>query len=352
MRIAFIIYGDINTLSGGYLYDRKLIEHLRAQGEEVDIISLGKPAYLKALMRNVVPPKLLNHNYDLIIQDELAHPTCLPINKALKRLQITPVIALVHLFSAFIPSLTLTQTVRAFVEKRYIQTLDGLILNSQSTLKQAMQLSNHKLPPHLVALPCGDNFSDDEIRQDKKHNSGQLKILFVGNLSRQKGLHVLLRAVNMLKDKTISLTIAGREDLDKDYAKQQKDFVQKQGLSAMVTFRGPLIGESLRTLYQQHDVFVMPSENEAYGIVYLEAMQFGLPAIGTRTGGGREIIEHEKNGFLLPPEDSISLARILENLLQDNKCLEELSKRARHSYQSHPRWQESCEKIHDFLKTF
>jgi glycosyltransferase involved in cell wall biosynthesis len=351
MRIAFIIYGEIDTLSGGYLYDRRLIDYLRNQGEDVDIISLGIPAYLKALMRNADPQKLLNHSYDLIIQDELAHPACLRLNIELRRKQKIPIIALVHLFSAFIPGMLLTQALRAFVEKRYLMTLDGLILNSQSTLEQAKQLSNKTLPPHLVALPCGDNFSSD-IVDEKKYNSGQLKILFVGNLSKQKGLHVLLRSLTLLKEKPISLTVVGREDVERAYVNQQKEFAKKQGIFNKVTFMGVLTGESLRTMYQQHDVFVLPSKNEAYGIVYLEAMQFGLPAIATTMGGGREIIEHKKNGFLVPAEDSIALAEILDKLLQDHGYLAELAKRARERYEAHPQWHQSCENIHDFLKNF
>ncbi len=58
MRIGLVVYGDINTISGGYLYDRKLVEIFRQQGDEVSIISLKKTSYIKALCSNSIPREL------------------------------------------------------------------------------------------------------------------------------------------------------------------------------------------------------------------------------------------------------------------------------------------------------
>ena len=91
MKIGFLIYGSLDTLSGGYLYDRKLVEYLRAQGDEVETISLPWRNYATHLTDNLhfrLPADL-----DLLIQDELNHPSLLSANTALRTY---PVISLVH----------------------------------------------------------------------------------------------------------------------------------------------------------------------------------------------------------------------------------------------------------------
>lgn len=70
-------------------------------------------------------------------------------------------------------------------------------------------------------------------------------------------------------------------------------------------------------VYSGSDVFVLPSENETFGQVFIEAMSCGLPVIGTKVGGIPEIISDSYNGFLIPPNDSSVLAQRIERLLND-----------------------------------
>ena len=78
MKLGFLIYGSLDTLSGGYLYDRKLVDFLRDRGDSVEIISLPWRNYAAHLSDNLyfrLPLKL-----DLLIQDELNHPSLLCAN--------------------------------------------------------------------------------------------------------------------------------------------------------------------------------------------------------------------------------------------------------------------------------
>src|SRR5512141_1954143 len=83
MKIGLIIYGSLDTLSGGYLYDRKLVEYLRAQDDTVKIISLRWRNYFAHLTDNCtfhLPPDL-----DILIQDELNHPSLIGANQGKHR---------------------------------------------------------------------------------------------------------------------------------------------------------------------------------------------------------------------------------------------------------------------------
>ena len=77
MRIGLVIYGGLDTVSGGYLYDRKLVEYLEANGDEVEIISLPWRNYAGHILDNFnrnLMRKLSAANYDVLLQDELNHP--------------------------------------------------------------------------------------------------------------------------------------------------------------------------------------------------------------------------------------------------------------------------------------
>lgn len=76
--------------------------------------------------------------------------------------------------------------------------------------------------------------------------------------------------------------------------------------------------DEMADVYQQSDIFALPSENETFGQVFIESMSCGTPVIGTKTGGIPEIISDRLNGYLIPPNDSSVLAQSIEELLNDN----------------------------------
>lgn len=366
MRIAILIYGDINTTSGGYLYDRKLVGILRSLGDEVDIISLKKISYLKALLSNSIPGELERYyqtegqnkksqlKLDVLIQDELVHPSFWKINHQLKRKLKCPIVSLVHLLSSAIPGGYYKKILHQTFERPYLKSVDAIVLNSQETLKQARLLLQDKLPLNLVAVPCGDNFNSSKQlvkNEDASKNTltKKLNILFVGNITQQKGLHVLVKAMKQL-DGTISLSVVGREDLDPRYIKNIRNYIKINKLNKQITFYGQLKEEALQQKYLEHDLFVLPSTNEAYGIVFVEAMQFSLPVIGCSLSGAKEIIDEGQNGFLVDPEDDIKLVELINRLNDDRRLLARMSESARQKYLLHPTWEESIKKIRKFLQ--
>src|SRR5262245_43976172 len=89
MRIAFVVYGSLEQISGGFIYDRALVGALRSLGHEVDVFGLRWRGYFQAVARNVVlghpmqpPPAPEAAAYDAVIQDELVHPSVFLTNRA------------------------------------------------------------------------------------------------------------------------------------------------------------------------------------------------------------------------------------------------------------------------------
>jgi glycosyltransferase involved in cell wall biosynthesis len=136
--------------------------------------------------------------------------------------------------------------------------------------------------------------------------------LFVGRLASNKGLFTLLEAWQaMPRDAT--LLIAGDGHLAPRLAVRAREL----GLQGRVRLLGALSDEDLRASYAAADVFVLPSEYEAFGIVLLEAMAAGKPVVATRTGGMVEVVEEGRTGLLVPVGDTAALAEAMQGLLQD-----------------------------------
>jgi glycosyltransferase involved in cell wall biosynthesis len=96
-------------------------------------------------------------------------------------------------------------------------------------------------------------------------------------------------------------------------------------------------------------VLVVPSSYEGFGIVYLEGMCFGLPAIGTTTGAANEVITDEVDGFLVERENANQLQERLSILEEKRDLLIQMSLAARRRYLRQPKWDETAREIREFL---
>lgn len=356
LRVGLLIYGSLSTLSGGYLYDRKLVEHLKRQGRQVEIISLPWRSYARCLTDNfslALHRRLRQAELDILLQDELNHPSLFLLNQRLKGHLRYPVLTIVHhLRSSEYRPAWLNQFYR-LVERRFLDSVQGFIFNSQTTQQTVAQCGvDLQVQPWVIAQPAGDRFSpdiDENTIQLRAHQSGALRLLFVGNLIPRKGLHTLLSALQRLPDLEWSLQVVGSSQVDQAYTRRILGQIAAAGLDARVHLHGPLTDEPLADLFRSSHLLVVPSSYEGFGIVYLEGMSFGLPAIAGAAGATGEIIDHGRNGFLVAPEDSVGLADLLIHLAQDRKELANLSLAAWQSYRLHPTWEESMSRIDAFL---
>ncbi len=345
MKIGFVIYGSLNTLSGGYMYDRMLVEYLRAQGDTVEIISIPWRNYAAHLADNL--SFKLPDNFDILIQDELNHPSLIAANLGKHPY---PIVSLVHHLRCSELRPKWQNNLYRVVEKKYLQSVDGFIFNSQTTKGVVNDLiGNDK--PSVVAYPPTDRFgeavSENEIVERCK--TKELKILFLGNIIERKGLHTLLEAVRPLTF-DFRLDIIGSITTDPAYANQMQKFATDNGLASVVTFHSALDNEPLKQKLKQAHILIVPSSYEGFGIVYLEGMAFGLPAIGTTAGAAGEIIEHQKTGYLIEPNDSTTLATFIAQLASNRSLLTELSLNARKRYIQQPAWNQTASQIRVFLQ--
>ena len=345
MKIGLIIYGSLDIVSGGYLYDRKLVESLRKRGDEVEIISLPQRNYLAYLLDNFA--FRLPHGFDIIIEDELNHPSLLSANA---EKDSCPVVSLVHNLHSLEPRAKWQNNLYRIVEQQYLNSVDGFIFNSETTSKAVHDLIKDK-KTSIIANPPTDRFglriNENQIRL-RANELNPLRILFLGNVIPLKGLLVLLEA---LRHQTlgIRLDVVGSLDIDHKYAEKMQKIVKVYDLTSKVHFHGILDNDPLIEKLANAQVMVIPSLYEGFGISYLEGMGFGLPAIATTSGAASEFIINGENGFLIPPENSSALAEQLNTLANDRNLLTRISINALQTYQSRPSWEQTVDRIRDFL---
>ena len=167
--------------------------------------------------------------------------------------------------------------------------------------------------PFVVASESRMKLEDyrERIELHGPENDRPLRLIFVGRLEKVKGLDTLLTAMEILKAEEIRLTIVGDGSLNSWLEAE----LAGRGLTDRIDLAGPVpFGSRLFDLYRSADVMVLPSYSEGLPLVLVEAMANSLPVVATAVGGIPEIVEHEKNGLLVPPGKPSDLAEAIRCL--------------------------------------
>lgn len=355
MNIGLLIYGSLDEVSGGYLYNRQLMQFLHGRGHNITLFTLPWRSYFPHLTDNFrtdLRHSLQTANLDVLIQDEMNHPSVVWLNPFLRRHISYPIVTLIHLLRLDERRPRWQNALYSRLERAYLRGVDGYIFNSKTTQTSVFKLIPTAVSrPHVLAYPAADRFAElatPTLRQQMRH--APLRVLFVGNLIPRKGLHILLKALETLPVGSWRLDVVGNEAANAPYSQAMRQFVAARPWAHLVRFWGVLDGRELAERYSAAQVFVMPSQYESFGIVYLEAMGFGVPAIGSTAGAAREIITHGRDGYLVAPDDRHAIATHLRHLHTHRPELAHLSQAARTRYESHPTWAETCAKIECFLQ--
>jgi len=355
MRVVWVVDGRLDQLSGGYLYDRLIVEHLRRSGTEVTVVSLPTGRYAARLWRGLpsdLAARVAAVSPDILVEDELSHPALLRANRRLRQARpgLTRV-GLVHHLRSSEPRGLPANAFYRWIERRYLAPLDAFIFNSRTT-RAAVQRLGLPTTASIVAFPGADRLAtsiDAEAIQSRAQAAGPLRVLFLGNLIPRKGLLTLVEAVALLPRGSADLTVAGSAEVDRRYARRVRRRVNTLRLGPVVRLVGALDGQALQQAMLQAQVLAVPSGYEGYGMAYLEGMGYGLPPIAGGEGGASEFVRHGENGFLVDTSDAAALAVHLASLHADRLRLSRMALAARHTHLAHPTWEDTGAAIHAFL---
>jgi glycosyltransferase involved in cell wall biosynthesis len=159
---------------------------------------------------------------------------------------------------------------------------------------------------------------------------GPLRVLYVGQIGRRKGVHDLLRSLRRLSDEgvAVSCTLVGPAQLTGE-SEAAHALALELGLDQTARFTGPLVGEALYREYDLADLLALPSHNEGLPAVLYEAGAFGIPVVTTPVGAIPDLIRSGENGWLVPPGDVEALTAALRGLAGDSAARARLGARLR-----------------------
>ncbi len=184
--------------------------------------------------------------------------------------------------------------------------------------------------PYLMDLEPYRQLPGAAMAKDKYKigADGEPTVLFLSRLHYKKGVEFLIDAASILKDRGIRGTVALAGTGDEPYVKQLADRAASKGISERVRFLGQVIGQEKFSLYQSADLFVLPTSQENFGLVLIEAMGCGVPVITTKGVDIWQDVEASGAGRIVDQAPA-HLASEIESLLVDEATRKSMAAKAR-----------------------
>ena len=352
LLIAFIVPGKIARPTGGSIYDKRLADHLRERGARVEVVSVPDLSYftgalVSPLLALWLALRIAGRGYDLIIEDGWGHPSFFLFNIAFRFASKSRFVIIVHQLRWVERKRGIR--IAAIIERCALRSGHLIVTVSRFMCGEIASLIGAN-PRILVVSPGSDLCLEHRREADTPAASPDVRLLFVGNCARRKGLHLLIRALSQADCHGLTLDVVGDYDFEPRYYEELRREVALLGSAQTVKFHGRVSNETLRSFYARADIFVMPSLYEGFGMVYAEAMRAGLPIIALDTGPVPEIVQAGENGLLVPlaPEESLpfTLARAICKLATDVDMRARFSRRSIEIAKQLPSWKEACEIIY------
>ncbi|MFP4430910.1 MAG: glycosyltransferase family 4 protein [Spirochaetaceae bacterium] len=410
MKIGLVVYGALDRRSGGFLYDRRLVDGLRGRGHSVTVYGQAEGPYLTQLRRGHFPDRRViegSRDLDVLIEDELNHPSLLGTNRAIRALRrrgirSPKIVAVVHHLRSSERLSLPGRLLARLAERRFLRGVDAAVYNSRTTESSVLRLLGGPstgaelpglvAPPGVSALPCGPPEESTPAGQNPAVGSApagqnpaagstpagqnpaagstpaargapaanaiytggeeapRLRLLFVGNIIPRKGLLPLLRAIETLRPgerRSVALTIAGGLDANPGYRRRVERAIRRIGAECTVRLLGRVDDYTLCRLYLSHDVLAAPSFYEGYGMVYAEAQRYGLAVLAGRGGAGPEVIDDGTTGLLVDPGKPDTIRRALRRLLEEPALGARMGQAGRRG--PHWRWEDTVAAVEAFL---
>jgi glycosyltransferase involved in cell wall biosynthesis len=335
--IALLVPGPPCTTSGGYIYDCRLVEGLRALGHEVRVVELAGRHPLpdeaaEAAARAALAA--LPQDTRLVI-DGLGLPAFAPLAR---ELVVRRAAALIHHPTALEPGF-------AEAEREQLRARETMLFRGMARIIATHQYTARRLTDEFgvpaerigVVEPGTDPAPRAKGSGGPKGGTG-VAVLSVGALVPRKGHDVLMRSLAGVLDVDWTLTIAGPER-DKVHAHGLRALAEELGIARRVTFAGEVSPAELEALYARSDLFALATFWEGYGMAAAEALARGLPVAVTAGGAIAEVVPVEA-GIVSPPGDVISFTKGLRRVLFDANLRAAMAEAAWEAGQKLPRWED------------
>jgi glycosyltransferase involved in cell wall biosynthesis len=310
--LILVLPGPLDTPTGGYIYDRRIVEGLRRLGWRVDVCALDDsfPWPNGAALEDAAGALASIPDGATVLVDGLAGgamPSAMEHEAARLRL-----VSLVHHPLADETGI-LPEDAAAFrvSERRTLACVRRVVVTSRATaarLTAAFGVAAERIAvvePGVDRGPLATGSASDVP-----------ELLCVATISPRKGYGTLARALGIIADRRWHLTVIGSLVRHPRSVDQLRSALRAAGLEGRVSFVGEADAATISTYYQRSDLFVLPTEYEGYGMVVAEALAHGLPVVSTPVGAIPELVGRDA-GVLVPAGDAAALAGALTKAIDD-----------------------------------
>jgi glycosyltransferase involved in cell wall biosynthesis len=309
--LSFLVPGPLETRTGGYIYDRRMIDELRGLGAVIDVHELDPsfPRPTPSALAHAARVLAALPDDAVVIVDGLACGA-MPdeVAREAPRLRL---VALVHHPLAAETGLTSDEVAR--FEASETQALAHARLVIVTSHRTASALQAYGVGPDRVAIV---EPGTDRAPVARGSRGGAPHLLCVATLTPRKGHHTLFQALATLQDVPWRLTCVGSLDRDPHLVERLRTVLRDNQLEDRVRLAGETDHRGMAEHYDGADVFVLPTEYEGYGMAVAEALAHGLPVISTPTGGIPSIVTNGA-GLLVAPGDVTALSDALRRVLSN-----------------------------------
>jgi glycosyltransferase involved in cell wall biosynthesis len=338
MRAAsFAIPGDITTLTGGYIYERRLLEGLRAQGRAVAHIELGAsfPDPTPRDMADAIERLAALPPDEALILDGLVSGAIDTAGLARVR---GPVVGMVHHPLALETGLNAARRAHLFrTERDNLALMTHVLVPSPHTaeiLRDRYDVPEDRI---TIARPGTERYAGNVART---RIGGPPLILSVGIQHPRKGHDILLRALSRIVDLDWRAVVVGGR-YDPEHATALDRLHVDLGLAGRVDLAGRVSDRRLQSLYAEATIFALATRYEGYGIVFDEALLRGLPIVSCATGAVARTVPADA-GLLVQPDDAAAFAAALRRVLTDCALRDRMADAAAEAGADLPGWEDTA----------
>jgi glycosyltransferase involved in cell wall biosynthesis len=308
MTIHFLTMGNIYSLTGGYLYNMRMIEGLEQKGYSVNIFGTDWPWNIKSDLEKI----------SLFHFEKLAVGSCIIIDSlVLARLR-----SVVEKFST---RLTFIGLIHLPVSYQYTYGEFGRISHEELiALRQMKQLIVTGRFTYDLLWKAGLNAArirvvepgTDQFPRKTHYKSVPSELLCIANYSAIKAHDILIRSLSRLASRDWTLHLYGDIGHDKEYSSGIYSLIEQLHLEKRVIMHGIAGRDEITAIFLLADLFVMPSLFESYGMALTESLAHGVPVLTTRTGNIPHTVPPGM-GILVEPGNEEELTHAIRSLMDE-----------------------------------
>ncbi len=347
---VLLVPGRLDTRTGGYEYDRRVVNGLRSRGWSIEVRELDAsfPEPSIAALDDVDAVLRAIPDGTIVMIDGLAC-SAMPaaVERHASRLAIVPIVHALIASEVGIDNATAARRMEG--ERRALRPAQAIVIAGPALVEPLthMDIDRRRIAvvrPGTDRAPLARGSGAD----------GVLHLVMVATLNPGKGHEIVIRALSTLRGRSWRLTCAGSFGRHPGTTARLRALLVELDLEARITLAGELDPAGVGALYDSGDVFVLPTLSETHPLVIGEALARGLPIVSTCVGAIPDLVGRgdEAAGLLVPPGDTDAFANALARVVDDHALRARLAENARRTRERLRTWDDAVRELEMLLATF